>query len=324
MPSPILVLEGNIIQAFENPNGSAVELLRAAVAEGLVSHELDLIVDSAPPRGPSIVRMQQQPASIVVRVSHLELLWAFIYGWLVLYEEAVQRPMIEGIFDGRILLVTDLTRRAAALLEWASGLRHAYTPWPAGSPSPTHTASEQERSYALKVNGVFQYATTFLLYHEFGHARLGHLDAVDPHDDALETRVTAVQLEREADDFAYRALVAHDDSEPVRRSKGWAVLVPALSSLYLVDGRADLYQRRHPHLHHRIADLLAKLNFQDEQNNFYYRYLCSTVLLTFDRAYRADQDAPLTPRVFETVDEAFDAEMDDLDAFLSARHRASP
>lgn len=150
-----------------------------------------------------------------------------------------------------------------------------------------------------------------------------HLDAVDPHNDALATQVVAVQLEREADDFAYRALVGHDDSEPVRRLKGWAVLVPALSSLYLVDGRAGLYQRRHPHLDHRIADLLAKLNFQDEQSHFYYHYLCSTVLPTFDRAYQTNQDAPLTPRVFETVDEAFDAEMDDLDAFLSARHTAS-
>lgn len=322
MPSPILALQGNIIHAFENPNGSAVELLCGAVTEGLPSHELDLRMDSAPPRGPSIVRPEQQPASIVVRIAYLELLWAFTYGWVVLYEEEIQRPMIEGSFDGRILLATDLTRRAAALLEWASGLRHAYTSWPAGLPSPTRTASEQERTYALKVNGIFQYATAFLLYHEFGHAQLGHLDAVDPHDDTEESRVTAVQLEREADDFAYRTLVAHDDSEFVRRLKGWAVLVPALSSLYLVDGRAGVYQRRHPHLHHRVADLLAKLNFQDQQSHFYYRYLCSTVLLTFDRAYQANHDVSLTPRVFDTVDEAFDAEMDDLDAFLSAGHRA--
>nr|WP_312383302.1 phage exclusion protein Lit family protein [Stenotrophomonas geniculata] len=320
MPSPILALEGNIVQAFENPNGSAVEQLRVAVEEGLVSHQLDLMMDFAPPRGPCIVRSQQRPASIVVHVTHLELLWAFTYGWVVLYEEAVQRAMIDGVFDGRILLEADLTSRAAALLEWASGLRNAYTPWPRGLPSPTHADSEQERSYALKINGIFQYATAFLLYHEFGHVQLGHLDAIDLYDEAPETLVTAVQLEREADDFAYRALVAHDDSDPVRRLKGWAVLVPALSSLYLVDGRAGLYQRRHPHLHHRIADLLAKLNFQDEQSRFYYHYLCSTVLLTFDRAYQANKDAPLTPRVFETVDDAFAAEMDDLDNFLSARH----
>ena len=202
MPSPILALQGNILHAFENPNGSALDLLRAAVTDGLLSHELNLRMDSVPPRGPRIVRLQQQPASIEVCLTHLELLWAFTYSWVVLYEEEIQRAMIEGRFDGRILLATDLTRRAAALLEWASGLRHAYTPWPEGLPSPMHAASEQERTYALKVNGIFQYATTFLLYHEFGHAQLGHLDAVNQHYDSAESLVTAVQLEREADDFA--------------------------------------------------------------------------------------------------------------------------
>lgn len=319
MPSPILALEGNIIHAFENPNGSAVDQLRIAVDEGLVSHELDLLMDLVPPRGPRVIRPEQQPASIALHLPHLELLWAFTYGWAVLYEEAVQRPWINGTYDGRILLTTDLTRRAAALLEWASGLRQAYTPWPAGLPSPEHSDSAQERDYVLKVNGIFQYATAFLLYHEFGHVRQRHFDAVDPQDGGAEALTTAVQLEREADDFAYRLLVAHDDPEPIRRLKGWAVLAPALSSLYLVDGRAGLYQRRHPHMHHRIASLLAKLNFQDEQSRFYYHYLCSTVLLTFDRAYQADHDVPLTPRVFETVDEAFQVEMDELDDFLSAR-----
>lgn len=317
MPSPILSLEGNIIHAFENPDGSAVELLRESVAEGLVSHELNLLMDLVPPRGPSVNRPAHQPASITLHMPHLELLWAFIYGWVVLYEEAVQRPWINGTYDGRILLTTDLERRAAALLEWASSLRQAYTPWPAGLPSPEHVESAQERDYALKVNGIFQYATAFLLYHEFGHVRQRHFGALDSRGHDAAALATAIQLEHEADDFAYRVLVAHDDSEHVRSLKGWAVLAPALSSLYLVDGRAGLYQRRHPHLHHRVANLLAKLDFQNEQSRFYYHYLCSTVLLTFDRAYQANHDMSLTPRIFETVDEAFEAEMNDLDDFLS-------
>lgn len=317
MPSPILSLEGNIIHAFENPDGSAAELLRESVAEGLVSHELNLLMDLVPPRGPSVNRPAHQPASIALHMPHLELLWAFIYGWVVLYEEAVQRPWINGTYDGRILLTTDLERRAAALLEWASSLRQAYTPWPAGLPSPEHAESAQERDYAWKVNGIFQYATAFLLYHEFGHVRQRHFGALDPRGNDAAALATAIQLEHEADDFAYRVLVAHDDSEHVRSLKGWAVLAPALSSLYLVDGRAGLYQRRHPHLHHRVANLLAKLDFQNEQIRFYYHYLCSTVLLTFDRAYQANHNMSLTPRIFETVDEAFEAEMNDLDDFLS-------
>lgn len=106
------------------------------------------------------------------------------------------------------------------------------------------------------------------------------------------TEVTHVASSREGDDFSCRALVTHHDFESVRRLKSWAVLVPELSSLYQVDGRAGLYQRRHPYLHHRIADLFAKLNFQSHS---YYRYLCSAVLLTFDRAYQANQEASFLP-----------------------------
>ncbi len=319
MPSPVECLQYNIIDAFENPNGSAVDELRATVSRGLISPDLDLHLDLGPPRGPHVTKVEGQPASIVLHISHLELLWAFIYGWIILYEEAVQRPMLDNQFDGRILLRNDLISRAAELLEWASGIRNNYTPWPEGLPSPQHSESDAERDYALKANGIFQHAAAFLLYHEYGHVRQGHLDAVDPAQERAHRLATAVEMEREADDFAYRVLVGNHDSEDIRKLKAWAVLAPALSSLYLVDGRAGLQQRRHPHLHHRIADLLAKLDFQDEAIRFYYQYLCAIVLRTFDKAYAAGNGATLTARVFETADDAFNAEMDELDEFLGSQ-----
>lgn len=318
MTSPISALADHIIHAFENPNGSAVELLREAVSEGIFNPELDLATDSGPPRGPRAIRCAQQPAYIAIHVPHLELLWAFTYGWVVLYEEAVQRPLIEGNFDGRIMLATGLTARAAELLQWASELRISYTRWPVGLPSPMHAASPQEQEYASKVSKIFRYATAFMLYHEFGHIRQGHICAVEPGNTDPGARATAIQLEREADDYAFGALVAYHDSEDDRMLKGWAILTPALSSLYLIDGRAGLIQCRHPPLHHRIADLLAKLNFVNSRHRSYFNYLCATVLRTFDRAYRDTGGATLTPHVFSTGDEAFEAEMSELDHFLSA------
>jgi hypothetical protein len=316
MPSPILVLQGNMLHAFENPHGSAVKLLEDAVAEGSVHAEIDLIMDEVPPMAPVVSRKADEAARIRLHVTHLELIWAFIYGWVVLYEEAVQRPWMEDRYDGRILLETTLARRAATLLDWATDLRTAYHAWPGQLPSPQFALDEQEHRYALKVNGIFQDAIAFLLFHEFGHVRQQHLDAVPRNANDAGSLATAITLEREADDFAFRMLVSGDDSEATRRIKGWAVLSPALSSLYLVDGRACIYQARHPHLHHRIQDILSKLNFQEEQNRFYYYYLCSTILRTFDRAYALKRSTQLTPELFETADEAFDAEMDDLDAFL--------
>lgn len=318
MPSPVLALQGNMLYAFENPNGSAVQLLQDAVADGSVNPEVDLIMDEVPPMAPTVSRNEGEAARIRLHVAHLELIWAFVYGWVVLYEEAVQRPWMNGCFDGRILLETALTQRAATLLDWATDLRTAYRPWPSQLPSPQFALDSQEEEYALKVNGIFQDAVAFLLFHEFGHVRQQHLDAVPRNATDAGALATAITLEREADDFAFRMLISGDDDEATRRTKGWAVLSPALSSLYLVDGRACIYQTRHPHLHHRVQDVLSKLNFREERNRFYYHYLCSTILRTFDRAYALKRSTQLTPELFETADEAFDTEMDDLDAFLRA------
>lgn len=292
-------------------------MLRELTEEGILSNQLDCLLGETPAAGPAVIWPNGGSAYIRLHVAHLELLWAFVYGWTVLYEEAVQRPWMEGRYDGRILLETELTRRAAALLDWASSLRCRYSPWPADLPSPRNAQRGQERDYALKANGIFQQAVAFLLFHEVAHVRQHHFGVVDPDDHRPDALATAVTLEREADDFAFRVLVSPHDDEDTRCLKGWAVLAPALSSLYLVNGRVGVFQRRHPHLHHRIYDLLAKLDFRDEQSRFYYKYLCATVLLVFDRAHQASANDQLTPAIFDTADDAFEAEMESIDAFLS-------
>ena len=318
MPSPILALLNNIVAAFENPNGSAVGMLRTCIADGGISQELELCHDESSPVGPKVIKVADEPACIQLHVAHLELLWSFVYGWVVLYEEAVQRPSLDGRFDGRVLLDSELTARAAELLEWASSLRTNYSRWPAGLPMPRPTRAGVERDYCLKVNGIFQSAVAFLLFHELAHVVQRHIGIVDRNDVGPAALATAIEMERDADDFAYRMLVPADADEPERMLKGWAVLAPALSSLYLIDGRVGLFQRRHPHLHHRIQDLLAKLNFQDGANRDYYHYLCATILGVISRAHDQDASDRLAPQVFENVDAAFAAEMDELDEFLNA------
>ncbi|PQV52194.1 phage exclusion protein Lit family protein [Paraburkholderia sp. BL21I4N1] len=322
MRSPILALQGNMLHAFENPNGSAVKLLEDAAAEGIVSPEIDLIIDELPPMTPSVSRQVGEAARIHLHITQLELMWAFVYGWVVLYEEAVQRPWMENRYNGRILLETTLTQRAAALLDWATGLRTTYRAWPDRFPSPRYALDDQEYEYALKVNGIFQSAVAFLLFHEFGHVTQRHLDAIIRNDTDAGALATAIAMEREADDYAFRILLSGNDDEATRRTKGWAVLSPALSSMYLVDGRARVYQARHPHLHHRVQGILSKLNFHEDRNRFYYHYLRATILRTFDRAYALKRGTQLSPELFETADEAFDAEMDDLDVFLRSGMKA--
>lgn len=314
MPSPIHALAWNVVHAFENPDGVRNQNVFDAVAKGDVSREIDLLDDDVLPQGPRVSKEKGEPARIQISRTHLVLLWAFTYGWMVIYEEAVQKPLIAGAFKGPIVLDTPLKRNAASLLDWASGLKQRYSAWPDGLPSPTRAADQEETGYCLKANGIFQDATAFLLYHEFAHIMQGHL--TDGYDHSADEGAHAYnkELEREADDFAFRMFVSEDDADEVRRLKGWPLLVPVLSSLYLANGPASVFQANHPHLHHRIHHVLTQLNFKDEPTRDYYWYLSSVVLTVFAHAHNVgNHQGRMEPDVFDTAPDAFDAQLEELE-----------
>jgi len=318
MPSPIDALSGNVIHTFEKPRGTLNADVLDAVKRGALSREIHILDEDAPPRGPKAIAPDASSKGgvlpyILIHRPHLELLWAFTYGWMVLYEEAVQKPLMSNTFFGPIVLDSGLKSRAAELLSWASGLSRHYSPWPANLPSPIYAADQDETGYCLKANGVFQEAAAFLLYHEFAHVRQGHLKEYRSSDEA--EAAYNKQLEREADDFALRIFVSEGDDDEVRRLKGWPLLVPVLSSLYLINSPGMVFQDNHPHLHHRIHHVLTQLNFQDEQTRFYYWYLSSVVLTVFEQAHNiGGKRGQLEPQTFETAYEALDAQMETLES----------
>lgn len=302
MPSPIQALQHNVVWAFENPNECAVDELRRAVNAGLVTPVLDMDERALPPIPPKVEKLPNQPAQIRLHETYLEMVWSWIYGWMVIYEEAVQRKWLEGVFDGRIRYETELTARAALLLNWSSSLRDVHSDWPGDSPAPNAWRSNEEEFYALRANGIYQKAVAYLLHHEFAHIRQGHFGVVDEREHTAEARAIAIQLEREADDFSYRALVAFDDDEDAKRIKAWSILAASLSSLQLIRTPAGLFQGRHPHLHHRIYESLSRLNFHDPRWRGYYGYLANSVLETTLQTITGE--FPSEPRVFDTLEEA--------------------
>ena len=320
MHSPVLALEGNVIHAFENPNGSAVELLRRAIAEGKISQELETDYMAGVPRAPRIVQHADRLPTIQLQVAHLELVWAFIYGWMVVYEWGVQRPMIEGTHKGLIHFDTPFKFRAASLLDWAASLKDGYSPWPEGLPSPTHHENEEEKTTAEKANGIFEQAIAFCMFHEFAHTEQGHLSFLRVDDaDPIDAQ-SVLEMEREADDFAYRVMVSPEDTVRDLAIKAWPMLAAVLSSFYLIHGPQGVYQERHPHLHQRVEQLLAKFNFATGMNRDYFHHLSSTVLKLSREGpliqVRTEGDIDAVPQVFETVDDALGAELDLLDGYV--------
>ncbi|MFY9129815.1 MAG: phage exclusion protein Lit family protein [Limnohabitans sp.] len=272
--SPVLALEGNILWQFENLSEFGAQTLKMQVAHGTLSGEIALDMSAAPPEAPGVTRQGEGVPEMHVKLSHLEILWAFIYGWMVVYEESVQKPQLDPtkVMNAETVNLVD---RARKLLEWSASLRETYTPWPAGLPSPRRYATEQEEWYGLKANLVYQKAVAYLLSHERAHAALGHLDVMESADGAR----LKLDMEKEADAAAYDDLLGQSLDDREKLPESWAVLSVMLSTFYLYrDPRIALLPGGHPALHHRVAHMIERLALTDPGYDYYFTFLCRLVL----------------------------------------------
>lgn len=303
--SPVLALQFNILSAFENAAPDFRRRLEAAIAARRFSPEIDIDLQLAPPRPPFLRQDKGEAApSIHLHVPYLELLWAFTYGWMILYEEGVQKPWMRGESPLHVDQDTPLLARAHELLAWARSLRQLYTPWPSPLRSPEHHESDAERTYGGRANLVFQEAASFLLLHEFVHAERQHLDIREtrPSDDVI------LDLEKDADNGAFEVFIRPDSDDDEKLSKSWAIAAAMLCSFYLKFGETVDEVRTHFPLHHRLEHILRNLNLQQEGPRGYFEYLASIILRdTFP------EKLAQSPTIFDTAADALKDKLDRLD-----------
>lgn len=301
--SPVLALEHNVTWAFENATPYSGESLSEAVRNGQVSAEIGLNCNQsdAPPKGPILHRPNSKAVpEMHLSLKHLELLWSFIYSWMVIYESGIQKPMLKGSWNGSLDITNPVIQRALQLRDWSASLRTSPSKWPVDLPSPLHYPSEQEQWYGEKANLVFQQAAAFLLGHEYAHALGKHLEAITPDVSDYE----AVLAEKEADVRAFESLVDLATDDDQKLDKAWAIISALLSSLYLCpDMKMAFRQRRHPQLHHRLQHFLNMLNFKGEQYQTYFPLLCG---ITLEYAIPELENIPRSAAIFEDANHALE------------------
>jgi hypothetical protein len=301
--SPVHTLTNNILHAFENPHEGFVNRLKMTVEKGHVLPEIALLDDLVSPVGPKAVGA---PAEIHLHITHLEVLWCFIYGWMVRYEEGFQKRAL-ALEKGLAYSPAErLLSRANSLLEWSQSVADEYTCWPAELPSPVSWESSAEKCYTEKANLVFQEAAAFLLIHEWVHGTRNHI--VNWHQ---LSRHEKLELEKEADNGAYDALVG-DRTDNEKLHLAWAILSAVLSSFYLLPTKTPVNQSNHPELHHRVQHMLFGFNFIEEQLLAYFHGLCVEVLRdVFKNMQWSDPDDG-----YETAEACLQATLNQLDNML--------
>jgi len=309
MESPIAVLWGNIVHTFENVDDASLNMLREATESGQLSNAIAYDIGKERVRTPFA---DLKTREINLQESYLSHLWSFIYAVFVMYEEGIQKPLINGTFDGSLNFDTPLLKRAKLLFDWSISLTNSYSEWNENLPNPRTHSSDKEKFYAEKVNGIFQYAVAYLMFHEFAHLTQKHDSfflGVNMSNLSEAEVAERVQIENEADQYAFNMLIKEQDDEKQRWVKGLSILLVICSALLITSTAQSVKQTSHPDLDQRMLNVLQGLNLATEESQFYCWYLCSFSI----RFYLIKHNIEVAAGEYETAQETFFSYLDLLD-----------
>lgn len=273
----IAVLHNNILQTFENINTYSLAMHEKYVLEGKVSREIifDNIQDKI-----TFPKVNEQK-EILLQETFLSHLWSFTYSTFVIYEEAIQKRMLEKTFTGEILLNTPLLLRAKKLYDWSIGLKDMYSKWDLNLPNPKKHNCTEEQIYAEKINNIYQSTVSYFLCHELSHLINEDISFVKEKHLGMNTkteknkeddRLLIIMVENEADNFAFNMLIGNDIDEKDKIEKALSIMIALCSSLIL-SNKSTIVQIKHPDIDDRFLAMMQKLNFENIENEFYIWYL---------------------------------------------------
>jgi len=261
---PISVLAHNIAPEIERVAATNAIDMQQAVETRVVHHEIDLVCDPIPPRGPYADHSSRR---VVLYESHLAFIWAYIYSNFVIFEQCIQAPMMTGVFDWKIKYERPLTRRAKLLQDWTVQFSKEYIPWNEETlPNPRRQLDEEERSMCERANQIYLTAVNFLFLHEYAHLAL-------KHDSRRDDKTWSLEQEKEADNFAISCITPAFSTEKERHIAGLSIVLLSASNLFLPKDLRGIWQSAHPHLHDRLRNALTSLNLQSAKSRYYLYHL---------------------------------------------------
>ena len=107
MESPITVLWGNIIHTLENADESSLSRHKEAIKSGKLAEFIAYDNRKDRVRTPYA---DIKTREINLQETYLSHLWAFIYSVFVIYEEGIQKRLINNTFDGALKFDTPLLK----------------------------------------------------------------------------------------------------------------------------------------------------------------------------------------------------------------------
>lgn len=205
---------------------------------------------------------------IVLNKRFLILMWCITY-IIIEVTQNKSRTAI-NITDTYIVMDgdDDEVKELDQLFDWAFALKNQNSNdhWPENLPNPA-LISDQVRV----ANVIFIDAISYIMFHEVAHIVNGHWESYkeihlklvkgEPLDD--QDKVLSIQMEQEADNFAYDCLVNSQTDEDTRYHKQLGIILAGLSSMFALKPGTHLNSLTHPSIHVRIFNSREQTAFSE-------------------------------------------------------------
>ncbi len=298
--SPIKKLKGNILKDFQEI-GSKAELLKSSIAAGKFSPGILYDAACSVVRGPYA---DLDTNEIYLQETYLSYLWSFIYSTLVIFEEGVHKPLTKGITSKYLDFSPPIISRARELFDWAKSLTITYSEWDNSLPSPCFYNDDKEEFYGLKAKNLFSKGVSYLLFHELSHLILDH----KAYKKSKASEHSILELEKEADNFAFDILIDCYGDENEKVTNGYAIALTMCSNLFIIKNFNTILQNKHPDPDSRIFNVVTRLDLESDDYTQYIYHLCSTLLRIF--LILTGKEDPTKAHLFSTARDSFNYYLD--------------
>lgn len=205
----------------------------------------------------------------------LNFLWSVCFYLCTTTEELVdqeKRPDFHGELEPRGFVLN-----ARDMINWGLNLRFFNLPWPDQVCDPY--ADNENHNF---VRLVFKHALAFILFHEYAHAKLGHVVDVDDG--------TSVAQETEADNFALQTVYGELPDDDAKLLYVLGVICAGICMLYSITDPANIKQTTHPDIDVRLLHYLEFFELPESNERRYIHRLLTVGLRGFIETYKLPID----------------------------------
>ena len=255
---PIRVLAFNIIQWFEQTYPDFISELESEVKYNGLKKGITYIIGNNPITEIAFV---DENKKIAIEETFLSYLWSISYGLVVIYDQGILQPTLNGTYNGQLNPQDEKTNKALNLFKYGLSLIDTYTEWnKLDLPNPEEYDNVNEE-YVEKVNSVFLNAIKFILCHEFSHVYLGHVDL--DNSGVISTDEEIKKDEYAADNYAISVVLkgVTDEQSKINICAG---VIAGLCSLLFLD--KELAKTTHPDSDLRIKNAIDQFHLKEEDN----------------------------------------------------------